>query len=511
MKSLHAHWLVLGGLILLAAWLRLPHLGAVNLYNDEYYQFETAVGWLNGGELARYDFYTDTLGEVYNRAVPFIAQVIMSLKIFGVSEAAARLPAALWGIALVPLVALAVYHITKHRYVAYSIGAVLALDDFMIGLSRYVRMYSMLIICLFVVGVAVYQWGEAKSARVRWAWVVAGVIALLLSLSVFKELTLAMVGAIGVYVLLRWFMYLFKRRPQDQRWFILGCIGVGVVLVAVILQTAGYNVYPVDAIIVRSEPHWTYVQLLYENWRFAGVAGIFALIGVGSQCFGQNRNWRSFTLYSASLSAVVILYFVFFSHRWDAQRYISFIIPFVTIVTTVGLYTCAAFIYRIVNKPRWFAVGLVIGFVLLAGPWVSLTGVSGDGVLLRPALADRSATDLGYADVASAYAYVLEHYQAGEIVLMQTPRFYYWVDPSVPVEKLGGYQRLSLEDFKLLAAKGETGGWVVYNFTHQRHLRDGIKDYIGKRFDRITELSETRVHVYHFTPEDLLERRKTKK
>lgn len=511
MKSLHLHWLLFFGLIGLAAWLRLPHLGAVNLYNDEYYQFETAVGWLNGGELARYDFYTNTLGDAYARAVPFIVQVIISLKVFGISEAAARLPAALWGIALIPLVGLAFYHITHHRYLAYSIAAVLALDDFMIGLSRYVRMYSMLIVCLFVVGVAAYQWCEAEQTRVRWLWITAGVIALGLSLSIFKELTLALCGAIGVYVFLRWLGYLFKRQTRDRRWFIMGCVGVGVILLAVVLQTLGYNVYPAGAIIVRSEPHWTYLELLFSNWRFAGVAVVFIIIGVLSQCWGQGRNWRSFTLYSALLSLIVITYFVFFSHRWDAQRYISFIIPFLTVVTTVGLYTTAAFIYRLVTKPRWLGAGLVALFVLLAGPWLSFTGLPYDNIVTRQALADKSAGELGYSDVTAAYGYVLEKYQPGEVVLMQTPRFYYWTDNSIPVKKLGGYKRLSLDEFKLLAAEGETGGWVIYNFTHQRHLRDDIKEYMYKRFDHVTELNDTLVHVYRFTPEDLLPRPKTKK
>ncbi|EKD75999.1 MAG: hypothetical protein ACD_43C00261G0001 [uncultured bacterium] len=438
-------------------------------------------------------------------------QVIASLKIFGVSAAAARIPAALWGIVLIPIVVVVVNHITRHRYLAGVVGTILVLDNFMIGLSRYVRMYSMLIVCLFIVGVAVYQWCETKTNRVRWFWAVTGLIALVLGISIFKELALALLGAIAVYVMLRWLMYLVKRQAADRYWFILGCVGVIFILLAVTLQSLGYKVFPLDAIIIRSEPHWTYLQLLFENWHFAGLAMIFTFVGIGSQCLGRGKNWRSFTLYCAILSGVVLSYFVFFSHRWDAQRYISFVIPFLTIVTAVGFYTAATFIYTVVAKPRWLASTLVVGFVIIAGPWLSWPGLPADGVVLRPALADQTAAELGYADMPTAYQYVLQRYQPGEIVLMQTPRFYYWTNHSIPVKKLGGYQSLSLAEFKNLAAEGNTGGWVIYNFTHQRHLRDNIKNFAAERFDRITELNDTLVVVYHFTPEDLAERRSTKK
>jgi hypothetical protein len=381
----------------------------------------------------------------------------------------------------------------------------------MIGLSRYVRMYSMLVVCLFVVAVAVYQCCEGKSSRVRWLWAVVGSVSLILAVTIFKELALAMCGAIMVYVAIRWLAYLFRRQPADRYWFWLGSAGVVPIVLAVALQTLGYNIYPADAIIVRAAPHWTYLQHLYDNWQLAGVAGVLAIIGLLSQLIGAHRQWRSFTVYSAVLSSVVIVYFVLLSHRWDAQRYLSFVMPFVTIVTTVGLYTSASFIYRIVAKPRWLAVTLTGMFVLVVGPWLSLTGLPGTDFIARQAVADRSAAELGYADVKSAYQYVLDHYQTGEIVLMQTPRFYYWSDSTVPVRKLGGYQRLTFADFKTLAAEGKTGGWVIYNFTHQRHLRSQIKTYIDNRFEEILTLRAGLVHVYHFTPTDLAERRKKKK
>lgn len=506
MKRLRWQALCLVVITVIAFWLRANHLGLVNLYNDEYYQFETAVGYLKTRQWARYDFYTGTVGAAYMRALPYTLQIAASMKLFGISERAARLPAVLWGTLLIPLTILLVWRLTRRPQLAYATGLILTFDDFMIGLSRYVRMYMMLAVCCLVIAAAVYAFAEART-RWRWWWFGLAGLAAAMAFSIFKELTLALFGAISVYVVVRALVYFIQRRPRDRSWAVLGVGTLALGLAAVIFEIVGYNVYPADAIIIRIEPHWTYLQQLYWNWRVPAVGfGLFAIGGLS-----QWRQRRSFVAYCVVLSLVVIGYFIFLSHRWDAQRYISFMIPFVTVVTATGFITGARFVWSVLPALRWVRIPLLVVFLVVAGPWLSFPGVPPLPGITQEALADQSATDVGYADTKAAYAYVVQQYQPGEVVLIQTPRFYYWSDLTIPVYKLGGYQRLSFTEFKQLAALGPHGGWMIYDFTHGRHLRDKIENFSDHRFTDIYQLNPTFVHVYHFTPKDLRHRRSTKK
>lgn len=478
----------------LAVWLRFPYLSVVNLYNDEYYQFETAVGKLKLGEWVRYDYYTESAGKPYDRAKLFIYQVAGSIALFGEKESAARLPAAVWGTLLIPIVIIGLLGLLKHPALAYLTGLVLALDNFSIGLSRYVRMYSMLMVCSIGLVFCLYQLMETRDWRQRLVYGMAGFVLLGLLLLIFKELALALVAASGVYATIRVVTFVVTRQPADRPWtwlWMMGCI-VGVTAIA--LTVSGINVIPLDAIIVRTQPHWSYLLELFVNWRLPIFAAGFASIGT----IIALKQLRGFLGYSAVISLIVLFYFTFFSHRWDAQRYVSIVTPLVTLLTVVGAYATCRFLFALLPRPNWLRFSLILLLAVLTGPWLSFTGVPGTDWLNRTAYADQSATELGYADMRLAYAYVAEHVQPGEVVLMQGPRYYYWPDRTIPIYTLGGYKSLTLGEFKALAARGTAGSWVVYNATHQRHLRDNIKAHISKKFDYVGAVADTGVLVYHF-------------
>ncbi len=495
MKSLVVKISLIVAITLLAAWLRLPHLGTVNLYNDEYYQFETAVGQLKLGEWVRYDYYTESAGKPYDRAKLFIYQVAGSISVLGETESSARLPAALWGIVLIPVVMIGLLKILKHPALAYLTGVVLAFDNFSIGLSRYVRMYSMLMVFSVALAWCVYQCMEAHHWRKRLGYGLASSALLAVSMIIFKELALALVAAIGLYATVRVVAFAVTRQAVDRSWTLLWIVGGIGGIAAVGLTVLGVNVIPLDAIIVRTQPHWSYLLELFVNWRLPIFAAGFCIIGSVIAL----KQVRGFLGYSAVLSLTVLLYFTFFSHRWDAQRYISIVTPLITLLTVVGAFATLRFLFALLPQPNWFRFGLVLLLAFFTGPWLSFTGVPGTNWLNRTAYADQSATALGYADMRSAYAYVADQVQPGEVVLMQGPRYYYWPDRTVPIMTLGGYKSLTLPEFKALAARGTGGSWVVYNATHQRHLRDNIKSYIAKHYEYVGRLADTGVLVYHLT------------
>lgn len=479
MKSLVRKVGLILALTVLAAWLRLPSLGEVNLYNDEYYQFEAAVGWLKKGEWVRWDYYTATADKPYDRAKLFMVQVAGSIALFGETEWAARLPAALWGILLIPLTVLLLLRISKHELMAYGTGLVLAVDPLSIELSRYVRMYSMLMVCSIGIVFLFYRCLESR----RWArlWYGGGALVVtIIAVLIFKELTLALLAALAVYVTVRTVLFLVQRQPVDRPWVVAWISGAVLGSVAIVLTILGYNVIPLDAAIIRDQPHWSYVVDLFSAWRVPAIAAGFAVIGVAV----SGRQLRSFSGLSAVAALVILIYFTFFSHRWDAQRYVSIVVPLISFITVIGLIVTLRFLFELLPKPTWLRYGLIIPLALLAGP---------TGSFNQPV----------YPDLRTAYRFVADQAAPGEVVLIQGPRFYYWPDPTLPVYKLGAYKSLTLPEFKALAKRGTSGGWVIYATDHQRHLRDNIKHYVTKRFDQVTELRDTGVKVYHFVPDDV--------
>lgn len=476
MKSLVRKVGLILALTVLAAWLRLPNLGDVNLYNDEYYQFEAAVGWLKTGEWVRWDYYTATADKPYDRAKLFMVQVAGSIALFGETEWAARLPAAIWGILLIPLTVLLLLRISKHELIAYGTGLVLAVDPLSIELSRYVRMYSMMMVGGIVLIYALYYCIQHRSWKSGGLAVSAGVISVL----IFKELTLALLAAVAVYATLRLIQFIITRQADDRRWTIAWMLGALLGVIAISLTIAGINVVPLDAVIVRDQPHWSYIVDLFRAWRIPAIAAGFAVIGVVISF----RQLRSFSGLSTVVASVVLIYFTFFSHRWDAQRYISIVIPLISFITVLGMVVTLRFLFELLPKPTWLRYGLIVPLALLAGPTFSFS---------QPV----------YPDLRTAYRSVADQAAPGEVILIQGPRFYYWPDSTLPVYKLGAYKSLTLPEFKALAKRGTSGGWVIYTVDHQRHLRDNIKHYVAKRFDQVTELRDTGVMVYHFVPDDV--------
>ncbi|MFA6475525.1 MAG: hypothetical protein WCV88_05005, partial [Patescibacteria group bacterium] len=267
---------------------------------------------------------------------------------------------------------------------------------------------------------------------------------------------------------------------RDKYWFwcwVLGVIGVSIALILTLLR---YNIVPLDAVIIRAQPHWSYIIDTLAGWYFPIFAGAFFVLGI----ILSLKKIRSYLGLTAIVSITVLVYFTFFSHRWDAQRYISIVVPAITLITVVGLVTTMKFLYSLLPGRNVFRVSLILPLVILVGPALSFK-------------TDFTTTELGYADMKTAYSDVVDQVQPGDIVLMQGPRFFYWPDNSIPVYLLGGYKSLSLTEFKALTETSDTGVYVVYNTNHKRHLSDKVLNYIAKHFKKIYQPTETNVLIYY--------------
>lgn len=498
MKSLYIHTLLILGLTAIAFWLRFANLDAINLFNDEYYQFEAAVGDIKLHTYQQYNFYTDTGGDYYLRAKTYTWQVAQSMRWFGINETAARLPAVLWGSLLVPILLLTIWRMTKQPWLAYATSTLVVFDDFFIEMSRFVRMYSMVFVLTMLIWWLVYEFFQADNRRTRTLAAVGVVAATGLGASVFLELILALWAGIGVYVCLQAVRYFWHKDQQTQLYSMIFLLGAVVMIVVGVLNALGYDIIPTNAFTLRAKPHWFYIQELFTELHVMITGPVVLAIGISTI-----RSWKDARLFAIIVGTSLLAYFVFFSRRWEATRYIGFIIPLFYLVMAAGLIQTAKWFVQLLPLTRKSKIVLGVVIFALFGPWFSWPGVQPDFLFIQQAYADRSYESIHRANVRDAYAFVANQIQPGEVVLIQGPRYFYWPDNSVPVHELGSYKSLEFAEFKELAALGETGGWFVYNETKQRHLRDTILEYADKHFTYYSELDDTLVRVYHFTPEDL--------
>ena len=132
----------------IALAVRLPHLGSATPTYDEFYHLLAARGWLASGSFHIGDGY-------YDRALLYTRIVAESLRAFGDTMVAGRIPAVLAG----TLWAVAVFAWTKRKggaVAAWFAGMLLAVDPGAIHLSQWVRFYTLHGLLVWIGAICVY-------------------------------------------------------------------------------------------------------------------------------------------------------------------------------------------------------------------------------------------------------------------------------------------------------------------------------------------------------------------
>lgn len=482
----------------MAFWLRFANLDIINLFNDEYYQFDTAVGLLETGEYNRYNFYTGETEESYTRAKIYTWQIAQSMKFFGYTETAARFPAVFWGTILAPLLIIVLLLMLKNPWVAYGSGLLVTFDNFFVEMSRFTRMYSMVFVLTILVLVLVYKFLSAQSKKSQ---IIYGILSLGFFMAyffAFEELSLALGAGIGIYILVRAIQYLWKKERPDKLFAYLFVGGASLAISGVIIHFAGYYFIPVDAFIIRDMPHFFYLTEVFSELHIPKYGMFFFLIGI---LFIKSN--RSFEAFITIIGVSLLTYFVYLSHRWEAKRYIGFIIPIFYIMITLGIYQFVKLLGKMLPITK-IGKGLIsVTIFILVGPWLSFPGLHTDYFFVQTAYADLSYDSINRANVEKAYQFVTDNYKPGEIVFIQGPRYYYWPDNSIPIVELGANKSLPFDEFVQMVQSAKAGGWVVYNARKTKHLEKKIRHFAANNMEYHYELDDTLVFIFRFAPADV--------
>jgi 4-amino-4-deoxy-L-arabinose transferase-like glycosyltransferase len=315
----------------LAIMVRLPHLGDATPWYDEYYHLLAAESWLDTGSFA--------IGKgEYVRAALFTRLVGGSFSLFGVSLAAARVPAVIAGVLWVVLV-FAWTRRVAGAPAAWVTGLLFALDPGGIFLSQMVRFYSLQGLLVLVGLLSVYRLAErpfppGKSASLL---VLAAILSFGLALRL-QPTTMIAIAVAGIWlggVLLARLPSWWSNEAPRRKWILLSTIvgsAIGILAWVVMsgrldpyLQAYTGTFYWMNGELTSS--HW-YVWWLRNRypifWMLFPIATVIALVRA-------NRP----ALFASTVFLLSFLAVSFASAR--AERYLYFAMPFFFIVWGIAL------------------------------------------------------------------------------------------------------------------------------------------------------------------------------
>jgi 4-amino-4-deoxy-L-arabinose transferase-like glycosyltransferase len=176
-----AHRLMLVLIIAVGAYARFFALGHVGFHGDEETMALAVRHILQDG--------TPILpsGMFYPRGMTQLYLMALSAKVFGMTEWALRLPSAVCGVVLIPLMYLAGKRFLRPQW-NLALAATVALLPEIIEYSQTARMYIFLLMCVAGALVCVFEW--ERTNRVR--WLIAATLAVIFALD-FQALAITMI------------------------------------------------------------------------------------------------------------------------------------------------------------------------------------------------------------------------------------------------------------------------------------------------------------------------------
>lgn len=243
----------------------------------------------------------------------FLWQIAISLKIFGISEFAVRIPSALMGTALIYFV----YHIamywSKNEKVAYLAALLSALSFFQLGLTvGNINLDHNDLSFLFYITVSIWAWTKyLQKINLQWSITVGFFIGCAI---LIKWLTACVIfGGWGLYILLNQ----SHRKSFISYLHILFAIATAA-LIVVPWQIYIMHEFPLEAAYSyelnrlhitkaldgHSGSNWYHLRIFRTNYRY--YLGGFMLLGITISLFKRTRPIRSLSI--VFLSMIVVVY-----------------------------------------------------------------------------------------------------------------------------------------------------------------------------------------------------------
>lgn len=488
-------------IVLVGFGLRVKDLGASNFYEDEYQHISTAYGFLLTGEFVRYNFMTESFGGIYDRAWPFTWKIAESIRWFGFSEWAARIPSLIFGTILIPLSYGFGRFVTDRKIVGLLLAVVVAFSGSMINLSQYARMYVVFLPVFILLSYLVFKglegqcpWQLEKIPVLRWIvhhfdfdyryLIVAGVF---FAYSYLIHENTLLIG-MGVFL----FAIIMAASAREQKYINLSGLILSMLVVIIIgyLLGLGGIFRKLNWIDLFASTKMAYFDYLFNYPLGMIISGFLLAILLLFIIRTKNRA----LLYYFTLTLTALVFFAFYSARYASFMYISnyTVIAWMLLLSALAIlsYILLSFCQSTRKSPTWEIVFSVIIVIALITPVMGSQGIS-PLVFFEEYSSSRPDFNVGYAELN-------KNYQTGDLLMGQYLRHIYISIPGeVTFESLRNNRRYSYEEFIHTITQYDRI-WVTWEARKSYHIRSDIKDFIDSHFEQVSGIGvdESRVQVY---------------
>lgn len=484
--------------LLACVGVQMQHFGRNAIDGDEIFQFEAAAGYLHTGRFVQWDFKTDkpfidSEGKewTYDRASGNTWVIVQSMRLFGISESSARLPAVVSFAVFVVGVYVVMRAWLRNRTTAAIVAATFAFSNTFVQMGSQVRMYAPFYLFFGASVVCLYKVFEAY-VHSQWkrlaAWVLVGIPLYAVALHL-HIIGLILIPCFLLFVVVEWIMQAVQHKqffsqavaPMTRAMIVAVIVACGMLIVDQFYRFISWRVL-----------NFHFHNSVYELYAFFdfpiyGFAAALFIIGLVTM-FRRTLAMRFLGVVSSSL----FFLFLFVLESPSTRRYFGLvsilIIPFV-VVSARNLLQDIGVAQRFRKMPA-LATALVVLCVPLSFPGIPSVGVLNASI-------DDSATVTHYAD---AYAYIQQHAAPNDVVLAVSFRNFYWgkdEDTTVldlqrnyteSLKKVGKMERLMFQYGK---------GWIVWPKELPRATKE-VQEYIKGISHHMGGLENTNMDVFYF-------------
>ncbi|MDD5342162.1 MAG: hypothetical protein PHI73_02400 [Patescibacteria group bacterium] len=335
---------LLGLIILFGGILRFYNLGDEALYHDQLIQYSAVMGVVKHGKAAIYNPVTDELSSPYSRASLLTYTSAFLIKHFGNTEAVIKFPVALAGTVLIP-----VFYFFSRRFVSTGFALfgsmLIAVNPYLIYLSRFFREYSLKILFFFIAALLLTNIvGKInKNLLDRSSLKILAIAAPFLYLSYnfgSAETTLLCITFLASVCSITIFNYKKITTRYSIKKILLSLIITCILLFIgskfIGFLNLGYIKYIIKTHMNFDTPIYSSVAPIYQyylfNYHFKYI--IFFLLFISGIILFVKKKWQYiFIFFLLGLGYYVVAYL---GDRYEDFRYISFLMPIAILAMVIS-------------------------------------------------------------------------------------------------------------------------------------------------------------------------------
>jgi 4-amino-4-deoxy-L-arabinose transferase-like glycosyltransferase len=499
--------------ILLGAGLRLKDAKNLSFTNDEYQVVSAAAGYRYTGTFMYWNFLVDTPDSIqscpelddschyYTRAYPHSMLIALSFHLFGISELSARIPSLIFGILLIPLSFFFAKYMTKRDDVSLMYTFIIAMHGAFINLSKYARMYALVIpitvLSLFFLYKGLFEKPRKEIPNkflnnyfsYRYIELIVGT--LLLYIAYLLHINVVVIAPVlFIFIIYKYFS------SKEKKYIPIILLGFLFLIITLLNFHTSLSIPILNSIFNFISPFERYNPEYLQYMVGYPLRVTISIPLILSALFWINKlkieKQKDNFIFLLICTITVIITFIFIADRYASIVYVSMLMPFSFLLVTWAFFLINEKILPSIKKKNL----LVMFFLLLL---VFLTNIYGR------ITASESTPPIDYK---RAYSIINENIDPEkDIILGQYLRNYYLDPERINQEimySLGKNQQQTFEEFLEIVNNAESG-YIVWADNKKWHIRPEIRQYCCDNFEQLSgescsePVNDYRIEIFYFS------------